>query len=174
MADIFFNIFFFSFLILIQSFFLNNFGFYDILLPWIFYYYYISDNDFKVFFICLLAGYLKDSLSGGAFGVYLSSYLWFFFMIKLSSSYLNLGNRIFIICFGVAGVIINCFFIFVSNYQCFFDSSFRQKAFNSFLNEILYCVFTFIFLFYFFIRVREFGLMFKAFVERKLAQLSRI
>jgi hypothetical protein len=174
MTDIFLNIFFFSFLILIQSFFLNSLGFYDILLPWIFYYYFISDNKIRVFFICALAGYLKDSLSGGVFGVYLSSYLWFFLVIRFSSMYLNLNNRIFITLFGIAGVAINGFFLFVSNYQWFFDSGFSEDILNSFLNEIAYCFFTFMILFYFFLRIRDLGLMIKYGIENKLAQLSRI
>jgi hypothetical protein len=127
-----------------------------------------------VFIVCALAGYLKDSLSGGVFGVYLSTYLWFFVLIRVSSMYLNINNQIFITFFGIAGVFINGFFIFVSNLKWFSDSEFSEKIFNSFLSEIVYCFFTFMILYYLFIRIREVGLSIKAGINNSLAQLSRI
>jgi len=174
MADILFNFFFFSILILIQSFFLNTFGFYDILLVWIFYYYIISEDKVRVFLLCIFAGYLKDSLSGGVFGVYLSSYLWFFLIIRFSSFYLNLNNRIFITLFGITGVVINGFFLFVSNYEYFLDSLFFEEIFSLYLRELLYCFLSFLILFHSFVRIRELMIMFKADIQSKLAQLSRI
>ncbi|MCB9480244.1 MAG: hypothetical protein H6680_00255 [Desulfobacteraceae bacterium] len=174
MADILFNFFFLSILILVQSFFLNALGFYDILLVWIFYYYMVSEDKVRVFLLCIFAGYLKDSLSGGVFGVYLSSYLWFFLIIRVSSFYLNLNNHIFITLFGIAGVVINGFFLFVSNYEYFLGSVFFEEIFSLYLRELIYCFFSFLILFYLFNRVRELILMVKADIQSKLAKLSRI
>ncbi|MDY0361620.1 MAG: hypothetical protein RBR08_09215 [Desulforegulaceae bacterium] len=174
MTDILFNFFFFSCLILIQSFFLNSFGFYDILLPWIFYYYSVSEDKVRVFLLCALAGYLKDSLSGGVFGVYISTYLWFFLVLRLSSFFLNLNNRVFITFFGVLGVFINGFFLFVSNYKWFFNPVFLNEVLNLFFIELLCCFFSFFLFFSFFVKIRDFMILIQSLIKSKFAQLSRI
>jgi|GEM_PF-4822205 cell shape-determining protein MreD len=174
MADVVLNIFLVSFLIIIQSFFLNELGFYDVTLVWIVFFFTNEKNKLKVLFLCLAAGYIKDSLSGGVFGVYLSSYLWFFMLLYITAGFLNIRNYIFILFLGICGIGIESVFIFISNYSRFIQPESLSYIYNGFIYEILWGILTF--LVFYFVMIRT-DMVYKNMLsgfKKKISDLSRI
>jgi rod shape-determining protein MreD len=65
--------------------------FFDLLLPWVLYlaaFRPVHDSLPLVLF----AGLLMDSLSGGPFGLYLTSYVWLFILVRLSATVVRMEN----------------------------------------------------------------------------------
>ncbi len=56
--------------------------------------------------VVVLAGVGMDSLSGGGFGLFLSAYLWFFFLMNRVVRFLHRGNRLLLFSATAVGVII--------------------------------------------------------------------
>ena len=62
--------------------------------------------------IILMIGVIMDSISGGPFGLYLTTYIWLYIGIKWMLSFLHLGNNILLSLVVAAGVLLeNCIFI---------------------------------------------------------------
>ncbi|PIE75248.1 MAG: hypothetical protein CSA18_00935 [Deltaproteobacteria bacterium] len=141
------NFFLFSFIIIIQSFFLNDYGFYDFLLIWMLYYFTNETDKIRVLVLFLIAGYIKDSMSGGVFGVYISSYLWFFLILYISYGFFNIRNHLFVFGIGLLGIVIEAFFIFISNYLLFSSTSALKELQKVFIIELFWNSCTF-FIFY--------------------------
>lgn len=45
-------------------------------------------------FIVLVVGYMMDLVSGGQFGLYMTTYLWVFVGVKLASDYITIGETL--------------------------------------------------------------------------------
>lgn len=56
--------------------------------------------------VILLLGFLMDSLSGGPFGLYLTTYFWVFLGVRWIIKYFHAGNRILVPFVVAAGVLI--------------------------------------------------------------------
>lgn len=56
--------------------------------------------------IVILVGFCMDSLSGGVFGLFLTSYLWFFALMSWIVRFLHRRNRLLILFVTVIGVVI--------------------------------------------------------------------
>ncbi|MFC1815990.1 hypothetical protein ACFL0M_08615 [Thermodesulfobacteriota bacterium] len=84
--------------------------FYDILIPFIFYLglYRPARESIPVI---LLLGYVLDNLSGGPFGIFLTTYFWFFIGIRWSIKFFHAGNKVLWLMAVVAGVLIENFII---------------------------------------------------------------
>ena len=76
--------------------------FYDLLLPFIIYLALSRPVRESLPFVIFL-GFIMDNLSGGPFGLYLTSYFWLYVGVKGVMTFIQVGNRLFIITPIVAG-----------------------------------------------------------------------
>lgn len=56
--------------------------------------------------LILFAGILMDTLSGGPFGLYLTSYVWLFIALRLTASVMRVDSPILLVMMMVAGVLL--------------------------------------------------------------------
>jgi len=80
-------------------------GFYDTLIPLVFYLGLYRPARESIPFILLL-GFTMDSLSGGPFGIYLTTYFWLFVLTCWSVTFLHAGNKGLWLVAVAAGVFI--------------------------------------------------------------------
>ena len=76
--------------------------FYDLLVPFIVYLS-LSRPVRESLPLVLFLGFIMDNLSGGPFGLYLTSYFWLFVGVKGITMFIQVGNRLLIISLIVAG-----------------------------------------------------------------------
>ena len=88
-------------------------NFYDILIPFIIYLGLFRPARESIFFI-LVPGLLMDNLSGGPFGLYLTTYFWLFIVVKSVIKYLDACNNILLLFIVAAGVLMENI-IFIAN-----------------------------------------------------------
>ena len=85
--------------------------FYDLLSPFVIYLSLFRSLRQSIPVI-LFFGFLMDSLSGGPFGLYLTTYIWLFIGVKWIITFLHLGDSLFLPFLVAAGVLLqNCIFI---------------------------------------------------------------
>lgn len=75
--------------------------FYDLLIPFIVYLGLSRPLRESLFFVLLL-GFIMDNLSGGPFGLYLTTYFWLFIGVKGITMFIQVANRLFIITLIIA------------------------------------------------------------------------
>jgi rod shape-determining protein MreD len=75
--------------------------FYDLLIPFIVYLGLSRPVRESLFFVLLL-GFIMDNLSGGPFGLYLTTYFWLFIGVKGITMFIQVANRLVIITVIVA------------------------------------------------------------------------
>jgi len=151
MRSIILNIIICFLLIIVQSLYLNSINFYDLLIPWIIFLF-ISEKEsssVKIILFILFAGYLKDSMSGGTFGVYFFTYLWFYFILCFLDSVFNIKNYFLMYLSGLFALILEAFFLFAANFPFYGMESLLNKVYLSFLKEIGWGIITL----FFFIRL---------------------
>jgi len=76
--------------------------FYDLLIPFIVYLSLSRPVRESLPFILFL-GYIMDNLSGGPFGLYLTTYFWLYVGVKGITMFIQVGKRLLIIALIVAG-----------------------------------------------------------------------
>ena len=76
--------------------------FYDLLIPFIIYLSLSRPVRESLPFVVFL-GFIMDNLSGGPFGLYLTTYFWLYVGVKGITTFIQVGNRLVIITFIVAG-----------------------------------------------------------------------
>jgi rod shape-determining protein MreD len=76
--------------------------FYDLLIPFIVYLSLSRPVRESLPFILFL-GFIMDNLSGGPFGLYLTTYFWLYVGVRGITMFIQVGNRLLIIAFIVAG-----------------------------------------------------------------------
>jgi rod shape-determining protein MreD len=76
--------------------------FYDLLIPFIVYLSLSRPVRESLPFVLFL-GFIMDNLSGGPFGLYLTTYFWLYAGVKGTTMFIQVGNRLLIIAFIVAG-----------------------------------------------------------------------
>ena len=76
--------------------------FYDLLIPFIVYLSLSRSVRESLPFVIFL-GFIMDNLSGGPFGLYLTTYFWLYVSVKGITMFIQVGNRLFIIALIVAG-----------------------------------------------------------------------
>ena len=76
--------------------------FYDLLIPFIVYLSLSRPVRESLPFILFL-GFIMDNLSGGPFGLYLTTYFWLYVGVKGITMFIQVGNRLLIIALIVAG-----------------------------------------------------------------------
>ena len=97
--------------------------FYDLLIPFIVYLGLSRPVRESLFFVLLL-GFIMDNLSGGPFGLYLTTYFWLFIGVKGITMFIQVANRLVIITLIVATgvllenlIILGAFAVFSSKQQ---------------------------------------------------------
>ncbi len=76
--------------------------FYDLLIPFIVYLGLSRPVRESLPFVLFL-GFIMDNLSGGPFGLYLTTYFWLYVGVKGITTFIQVGNRLVIITLIVAG-----------------------------------------------------------------------
>jgi rod shape-determining protein MreD len=76
--------------------------FYDLLIPFIIYLSLSRPVRESLPFVLFL-GFIMDNLSGGPFGLYLTTYFWLYVGVKGVMTFIQVGNRLFIITLIVVG-----------------------------------------------------------------------
>lgn len=79
--------------------------FYDLLIPFIVYLSLSRPVRESLPFILFL-GFIMDNLSGGPFGLYLTTYFWLYIGVKGITQFIQVGNRLFIITLIVAASVL--------------------------------------------------------------------
>ena len=97
--------------------------FYDLLIPFIIYLSLSRPVRESLPFVLFL-GFIMDNLSGGPFGLYLTTYFWLYVGVKGVMTFIQVGNRFLIITLIVAGgvlfenlILLGAFAILVSKQQ---------------------------------------------------------
>ncbi len=76
--------------------------FYDLLIPFIVYLSLSRPVRESLPFVLFL-GFIMDNLSGGPFGLYLTTYFWLYVGVYGITMFIQVGNRLLIIAFIIAG-----------------------------------------------------------------------
>ncbi len=76
--------------------------FYDLLIPFIVYLSLSRPIRESLPFVLFL-GFIMDNLTGGPFGLYLTTYFWLYVGVKGITTFIQVGNRLLIITLIVAG-----------------------------------------------------------------------
>jgi rod shape-determining protein MreD len=77
--------------------------FFDLLLPWVIYLAAFRPVHETLPFVVFM-GALMDNLSGGPFGLYLTSYVWLFIMVRLAATLLRAENVMVLVLIIIAAV----------------------------------------------------------------------
>lgn len=92
--------------------------------------------------IILVLGLLMDCLSGGAFGIYTSSYVWLYLIIRMTIQYLHVNSLIVLPVTLVSGVILENLIVFLAVIIGNRDLDFSYTPFKIVLFQLLWAVFT--------------------------------
>ena len=116
--------------------------FYDLLIPFIVYLGLSRPIRESLPFVLFL-GFIMDNLSGGPFGLYLTTYFWLYVGVKGITMFIQVGNRLLIIALIVAGgvlfenlVLLGTFAILGSRQQ------FAGDAIEIVVIQVLWAIFT--------------------------------
>ena len=116
--------------------------FYDLLIPFIIYLSLSRPVRESLPFVLFL-GFIMDNLSGGPFGLYLTTYFWLYVGVKGITTFIQVGNRLIIITLIVAGgvlfenlILLGAFVIAGSRQQ------FAGDAIEIVTVQILWAIFT--------------------------------
>ena len=121
----------------------NNF--YDLLIPFIIYLGLFRPTRESIFFI-LVPGFLMDNLSGGPFGLYVTTYLWLFIVVKLLIKYLYARNNILLLFIVAAGVLMENIIFIINISMSGHNSQFLAITIRTVIFQVLWAVFTGFFL----------------------------
>jgi rod shape-determining protein MreD len=77
---------------------------FDLLLPWVIYIAAFRPVHETLPFV-LFMGVLMDSLSGGPFGLFLTSYLWLFMAVRLTATVIRAENPLLLVFIIIAAVV---------------------------------------------------------------------
>jgi len=115
--------------------------FYDLLSPFVIYLSLFRSLRQSIPVI-LFFGFLMDSLSGGPFGLYLTTYIWLFIGVKWIITFLHLGDSLLLPFVVAAGVLLqNC--IFIGTIAMFEPGTqFLSAAISTVTVQVLWAIFT--------------------------------
>jgi cell shape-determining protein MreD len=92
--------------------------------------------------VVLFFGIVMDSLSGGPFGLYLTTYVWLFVGIRWIITFLHVGDS-FLLPFIVAAGVLLQNFIFIGTIAMFEpDAQFLSAAISTVTIQVLWAIFT--------------------------------
>ena len=115
--------------------------FYDLLTPFVIYLS-IFRPVRESLVIVLIFGFLMDNISGGPFGLYITTYVWLFVGVRWAITFLHVGDSLILPFVVAAGVLMeNVIFIGAS---AMFESSSRisEEVVSTVAIQVLWAVFT--------------------------------
>ena len=115
--------------------------FYDLLSPFVIYLS-IFRSTRESIPVILFFGFVMDNLSGGPFGLYLTSYLWLFIGVRWIITFLHVGDSVLLPFVVAAGILIqNC--IFIATITMFEPGSwFSSATINTVVVQVIWAIFT--------------------------------
>ncbi|OEU68355.1 MAG: hypothetical protein BBJ57_10385 [Desulfobacterales bacterium PC51MH44] len=115
--------------------------FYDLLTPFVIYLSIFRSNRESIPVI-LFCGFVMDNLSGGPFGLYLTTYLWLFIGLRWIITFLHVGDSLLLPFVVAAGVLIQNF-IFIGTIVMFkLGSWFSSTAIRTVAVQFGWAIFT--------------------------------
>lgn len=129
----------------------NNF--YDPLIPFISYLGLFRTARESILFILVL-GFLMDNLSGGPFGLYLTTYFWLFIVVKIVIQYVHVNN-ILLLFIVAAGVLMENIIFIASVSMSGPDSQFFAITIRTVIFQILWAGCTGFFIITFFNHIHK-------------------
>jgi len=130
----------------------NNF--YDLLIPFIVYLGLFRPAREGILFILAL-GFLMDNLSGGPFGLYLTTYFWLFIVVKSVIKYVHARNNILLLFIVAAGVLMENIIFIAGVSMSGQDSQFLAITIRTVIFQILWAGFTGFFVITFFNHIHK-------------------
>jgi rod shape-determining protein MreD len=116
--------------------------FYDLLIPFLVYLGLFRPVHEGLLFVCFL-GFIMDNLSGGPFGLYLTSYFWLLIGAKGITQMLKVGKHMVVITFIVAAGVLAQNLIFLGSFAIFSpEQQFAGDAFKIVAVQILWALLT--------------------------------
>jgi hypothetical protein len=105
--------------------------------------------------IIFLSGIVMDSLSGGAFGIYCSTYIWLFFWVKALVQYVHVKSLLLIpVVMAVAIFMENCLIAYSVAVKTG-TLNFLPKFFGITVLQIFWCVFFGTFVYFAILRINQ-------------------
>jgi len=116
-------------------------GFYDLLSPF-FIYLSLYHSLRQSIPVILFFGFVMDSLSGGPFGLYLTTYVWLYVGVRWMVTFLHVGDSFLLPFVVAAGVLLqNC--IFIGTIAMFKPGTqFLSAAISTVTVQVLWAIFT--------------------------------
>jgi rod shape-determining protein MreD len=87
--------------------------FFDLLLPWVIYLAAFRPVHEALPFVVFM-GALMDNLSGGPFGLYLTSYVWLYIAVRLAATVVRAENAMVLVLIIIAAVVFQNTFFFLA------------------------------------------------------------
>jgi len=115
--------------------------FYDLLSPFVIYLSLFRSLRQSIPVI-LFFGFVMDSLSGGPFGIYLTTYLWLFIGVRWIITFLRVGDNLLLPFVVAAGVLLQNF-IFIGTIAMFKPGAqYLSAAISMVMVQVLWAIFT--------------------------------
>lgn len=92
--------------------------------------------------ILLILGLMMDCLSGGAFGTYTSTYMWFYVIIRMTIQYLHVNSLIVLPVTLISGVILENLIVLLTVIIGRGELDFSYTPFKIVLYQLLWAVLT--------------------------------
>jgi len=115
--------------------------FYDLLCPFVIYLGLFRPARESIPVI-LIIGIIMDSILGGAFGLYVTAYIWLFIGVKCMTSYLHLGNSVLLSLVVAAGVLLENFIFIGTMAMIAPEAQFPANAASIVGVQVLWAIFT--------------------------------
>ena len=116
--------------------------FYDLLIPFIVYLGLSRPVRESLPFVLFL-GFIMDNLSGGPFGLYLTTYFWLYLGVKGITMFIQVGNRLIIITIVIASGVLFENLILLGSFAILKNRQpFAGNAIESVAVQILWAIFT--------------------------------
>ena len=116
--------------------------FYDLLIPFIVYLGLSRPVRESLPFVLFL-GFIMDNLSGGPFGLYLTTYFWLYVGVKANTMFIQVGNRLIIITIVIASGVLFENLILLGSFAILENSQqFAGNTIEIVAAQILWAIFT--------------------------------
>jgi len=115
--------------------------FYDLLCPFVIYLG-LSRPIRESIPVVLFLGFVMDNLSGGPFGLYITTYFWLFISVNRAIKFLHIGNRVLLPLVIASGVLIENFIFLGTSAMFNPDLLFPKGAISTVAVQVLWAICT--------------------------------
>ncbi len=116
-------------------------GFYDLIVPFIVYFSLFRPVR-QAFLAVFVMGFIMDNLSGGPFGLYLTTYFWFFICIRWMVGYLRVSNTVLLPLVVVGSVLVENIIFLGTIAVLTPGAGFPKGAFDRVSEQVVWAFFT--------------------------------